>query len=136
MNVGIGSVVPDLLDVWEVRTPDGGVSECLCKRWNGLRQAKPWRGGSDELETFHRRPVGSTPARQRRSPPAGTECCVARGNARREAYTGGGKATNIEPRNIQCWCLHDSPNAKGNFRFEREIVHWRDRLLIDLRRKR
>ena len=30
----------------------------------------------------------------------------------------------------------DAPNAKGNFRFEREIVQWRDRPLIDLRRKR
>ena len=30
----------------------------------------------------------------------------------------------------------DAPNAKGNFRFEREILQWRDRPLIDLRRKR
>ena len=30
----------------------------------------------------------------------------------------------------------DAPNVKGNFRFEREIVQWRDRPLIDLRRKR
>ena len=29
-----------------------------------------------------------------------------------------------------------APNAKGNFRFEREILQWRDRPLIDLRRKR
>ena len=72
----------------------------------GLRQAKPWKGGSDELETFHRKPAGSTPVRQRRSPPAGSECCMACGNACREAYTAGGEATNIEPRNNQCWCLH------------------------------
>ena len=31
---------------------------------------------------------------------------------------------------------NDAPNAKGNFRFERVIVQWRDRPLIDLRRKR
>ena len=30
----------------------------------------------------------------------------------------------------------DAMNAKGNFRFERQIVEWRDRPLIDLRRKR
>ena len=30
----------------------------------------------------------------------------------------------------------DALNAKGNFRFEREIVQWRDRRLVDLRRKR
>ena len=29
-----------------------------------------------------------------------------------------------------------APNAKGNFRFEREIAQWRDRPLIDFRRKR
>ena len=27
----------------------------------GLRQAKPWKGGSDELETFRSEPAGSTP---------------------------------------------------------------------------
>ena len=27
-------------------------------------------------------------------------------------------------------------NTKGNFRFERQIMAWRDRPLIDLRRKR
>ena len=32
--------------------------------------------------------------------------------------------------------VDDAPNAKGNVRFEREIVQWRDRPLIDLRRKR
>ena len=31
-------------------------------------------------------PLDST-VRQRRSPPAGTECCVAFGNVRRKAYT-------------------------------------------------
>ena len=30
----------------------------------------------------------------------------------------------------------DAPNAKGNFRFERQIVGWRDRPLVDMRRKR
>ena len=73
-----------------------------------MRQAKPWKGGSDELETFHRKPAGSTPARQRRSPPAGSECCMVDGNVHREAYTAGGEATHIEPRNRQCWCLHCS----------------------------
>ncbi len=29
-----------------------------------------------ELDTFHREPAGSTPARQRRSSPAGSECCM------------------------------------------------------------
>ena len=28
----------------------------------------------------------------------------------------------------------DALNAKGTFRFEREIVQWRDRPLVDLRR--
>ena len=31
---------------------------------------------------------------------------------------------------------NDALNAKGNFRFERQIVEWRDRPLVDLRRKR
>ena len=31
---------------------------------------------------------------------------------------------------------NDALNAKGNFRFERQIVKWRDRPLVDLRRKR
>jgi hypothetical protein len=31
---------------------------------------------------------------------------------------------------------HGSPNAKGNFRFERTISGWRGRCLLDLRRKR
>ena len=30
----------------------------------------------------------------------------------------------------------DAPNTKGNFRFERQIVAWRNRLLVELRRKR
>ena len=30
----------------------------------------------------------------------------------------------------------DAPNAKDNFRFERIIVGWRGRIVIDLRRKR
>ncbi len=30
----------------------------------------------------------------------------------------------------------DAPNAKGNFRFERTIGHWRDGFMLDLRRKR
>jgi hypothetical protein len=29
----------------------------------------------------------------------------------------------------------DAPNAKGNFRFEREIRHWRSGNVLDLRRK-
>ncbi len=39
-------------------------------------------------------PLDST-ARQRRSPPAGTECCVAFGNVRREAYTGVDEAARL-----------------------------------------
>ena len=62
-----------------------------------MRQGKSWRGGRHRKEvahpeTFHRELADSTPARQRRSPSAGSECCMARGNARREAYTAGGKA--------------------------------------------
>ena len=30
----------------------------------------------------------------------------------------------------------DALNTKGNFRFERQVVAWRDRCVIDLRRKR
>jgi hypothetical protein len=30
---------------------------------------------------------------------------------------------------------HDALNAKGNFRFEREIRHWRSGNVLDLRRK-
>ena len=74
-------------------------------RWF-VAPGQPWKGGSDELETFHREPAGSTPARQRRSPPAGSECCMVGGDVHREAYTAGGEATYIEPRNSQCWCLH------------------------------
>ena len=29
-----------------------------------------------------------------------------------------------------------SPNAKGNFRFERTILNWRSSFVLDLRRKR
>ena len=68
-----------------------------CHTRLALRQGKSWRGGRHRKEvahpeTFHRELAGSTPARQRRSPSAGSECCMARGNARREAYTAGGKA--------------------------------------------
>jgi hypothetical protein len=31
---------------------------------------------------------------------------------------------------------HDALNAKGNFRFEREIRHWRSGNVLDLRRKK
>jgi retron-type reverse transcriptase len=31
---------------------------------------------------------------------------------------------------------YDAPNAKGNFRFDRVILDWRSRFVLDLRRKR
>jgi hypothetical protein len=31
---------------------------------------------------------------------------------------------------------HDALNAKGNFRFEREIRHWRSGNVLDMRRKK
>jgi hypothetical protein len=34
----------------------------------------------------------------------------------------------------QEWRQH-SPNAKGNFQFERVVVGWRSRAVLDLRRK-
>ncbi len=63
--------------------------------------------GKRRAETCRRSPAGSTPARQRRSPPAGTACCMADGNGCREAYTGGGEASQLAPkysrrRRVQC----------------------------------
>ena len=48
---------------------------------------------------------------------------------------GGGRGQLSGPGSPAGGC-DDAPNAKGNFRFEREIVQWRDCPLIDLRRKR
>ncbi|MDD9998473.1 MAG: hypothetical protein OXQ89_12100, partial [Rhodospirillaceae bacterium] len=43
------------------------------------------------------------------------------------------KPSHVQAR--QQW-RDDTLNAKGNFRFERQILGWRDRQLVDLRRKR
>jgi RNA-directed DNA polymerase len=52
----------------------------------------------------------------------------ARGGGRRGGETGdGGHAAR---------CGDDALNAKGNFRFEREIRQWRGGPVVDLRRKR
>jgi hypothetical protein len=36
---------------------------------------------------------------------------------------------------VHQWRRRHSPNAKGNFQFERVILGWRTRALLDLRRK-
>src|SRR5690606_35346549 len=62
------------------------VSAANVLREPSLRQGKPWEGEWNvEPETFRRHPEGSTPSRQRRSPPAGSESCVGDGNIAREA---------------------------------------------------
>ncbi|MCJ8510347.1 hypothetical protein MUU53_20900 [Rhizobium lemnae] len=43
------------------------------------------KGGEDRTETVRSDPAGSTPARQRRSPPAGSESGMDGGNVIREA---------------------------------------------------
>ncbi len=43
------------------------------------------KGGESRTETVRSDPAGSTPVRQRRSPPAGSESCMGGGNVIREA---------------------------------------------------
>ena len=67
--------------------PDGGLKDMMARvamlamHRDGLIALPPPQGA----ETSRSDPAGSTPARQRRSPPAGSESCMACGNARREA---------------------------------------------------
>ena len=70
---------------------------CRC-----ARQSPGMEDVYEIAETIHRSPAGSTPARQRCSPPAGSECCMAYGNVRREAYTAGGEAALLSLDITQC----------------------------------
>ena len=54
-----------------------------------LARRKYRKGGApEETETLHRSPVGRPSYPAEASQPAGTEFCIARSNAHREAYTG------------------------------------------------
>ena len=66
---------------------------------------------------------------------AGTQAEAARTGILLEAQPGRlGMASTVAPCGRSG--LRDALNAKGNFRFERQIVEWRDRPLVDLRLKR
>ena len=54
--------------------------------------------------------------------------------ARSSRPTGGGNAGAADEGDAAGRSGH-SPNAKGNFQFERVIAGWRDQSVLDLRRK-
>ena len=83
VTVGGGS-----LKAGDYQIPHQSISIVLLGPGSSVTHVAPGEGLEGRMicsETFHSIPAGSTPARQRRSSPAGTESCMVHGNAGREA---------------------------------------------------